>query len=155
MTNRIYDHLIQHNIPPVEQKGNKMNHCGCKDHLVLGKIILEQTKNHRCNLSIIWIDYQKNLHDFIVKLIPSWRRRLYLHHANDTVSTKELFIKSGIFQGDLLSPLIYWIALFPLSRKLHQAKTDFSLGKIKVLHLLFINNLKLYVRVRKKLFAVN
>eukprot|EP00957_Ditylum_brightwellii_P152809 11632077-Ditylum_brightwellii.AAC.1 len=77
---------------------------------------------------------KKTLHNFIIKPIPLWRTGLHLHHANGTGSTKKLFVKSEIFQGYLLSSIIFCIVLFPLSWKLYRANTSFRLAKIKVSH---------------------
>lgn len=58
----------------------------------------------------------------------------------------EVNIKRGIFQGDSLSPMIFVLALIPLSTIIKKMKGGYSLGKIreKINHLLFMDNLKLY-----------
>eukprot|EP00957_Ditylum_brightwellii_P011580 875552-Ditylum_brightwellii.AAC.1 len=175
ITNHVYDHICKNDILPPEQKEIKQKARGCKDHLVLDKVTLELTQQNKRNLSLAWIDYQKaynlvphswisevletykvesTLHRFIEKLIPFRRTKLNLYTGNDTITTKELFIWSGIFQGDSLSPLIFCIALFPLSCKLHQAGTGFRIGKHKVLHLLYINDLKMYAKNDEEMCAI-
>eukprot|EP00957_Ditylum_brightwellii_P194971 14854838-Ditylum_brightwellii.AAC.1 len=62
--------------------------------------------------------------------MPLWHMWLNLHTDGDTVTTKELNTTRDIFQGNALSPLIFYIALFPLSRKLHHANTGFRIGKV-------------------------
>ena len=61
--------------------------------------------------------------------------------------------KRGIFQGDSLSPLMFVLALIPLSLILRKAKTayEFSESKEKINHLLFMDDLKLYSRSEKGL----
>ena len=58
----------------------------------------------------------------------------------------EVEIKRGIFQGDSLSPLVFVLALTPLSLVLKMAKAayEFSESKEKINHLLFMDDLKLY-----------
>eukprot|EP00957_Ditylum_brightwellii_P198769 15150901-Ditylum_brightwellii.AAC.2 len=86
------------------------------------------------------------LRNFITDPIPTWRNQLNLHTAEDTITIKELLIRSEIFQGDSLSPFIFCIALFPPSQKLHRANTGFKVGKNKILYLLYTDNLKVYAK---------
>ena len=63
----------------------------------------------------------------------------------------ELDIKRDIFYGDSLSPLVFVLALIPLSLILRKAKAayEFSGSKGKINHLLFMDDLKLYSRNEK------
>ena len=63
----------------------------------------------------------------------------------------EVEIKRGIFQGDSLSPLVFGLALIPLSLILRTAKATyvFSESKEKINHLLFMDDLNLYSRSEK------
>ena len=65
----------------------------------------------------------------------------------------EVEIKRGIFQGNSLSPLVFVLALIPLSLILRKAKAayEFSESKEKINHLLFMDDLKLYSRSEKGL----
>ena len=58
----------------------------------------------------------------------------------------EVEIKRGIFQGDSLSPLLFILALIPLSLIFRKAKAvyEFSESKEKINHLLFMDELKLH-----------
>ena len=56
-------------------------------------------------------------------------------------------IQRGIFQGDILSPLLFVIGLIPLSHILRKVNAGYQLGKgqyKKINHLLFMDDLKLY-----------
>ena len=65
----------------------------------------------------------------------------------------EVDIKRGIFQGDSLSPLVFVLALIPLSLILRKVKAayEFSGSKEWINDLLFMNDLKLYSRNEKGL----
>ena len=117
-----------------------------------------------------WIDYKKaydmvphswiiecldlfrvveNIKSLLVNSMEKWK--IMLRSGNSELG--EVEIKQGIFQGDSLSPLVFVLALFPLSLILRKAKTAymFSESKEKINHLLFMVDLKLYSRSEKGL----
>ena len=63
----------------------------------------------------------------------------------------EVNIKKGILQGDTLSPLLFAIVLIPLSMILQEIQSGYQLDKhsIKINHLLFMDDLKLYGRLKE------
>ena len=65
----------------------------------------------------------------------------------------EVEIKRCIFQLHSLSPLVFVLALIPLSLLLRKAKAayEFSESKENISHLLFMDDLKLYSRSEKGL----
>ena len=65
----------------------------------------------------------------------------------------EVEIKKGIFQGESLSPLVFVLALIPLSLILRNAKAayEFSESKEKINNLLFLDDLQLYSQTDKRL----
>ena len=58
----------------------------------------------------------------------------------------EVMIRRGIFQGDTLSPLLFVVAMIPLTLLLRKEKMGFRFGDKgkKVNHLLFMDDLKVY-----------
>ena len=74
--------------------------------------------------------------------IEKWKVMLCLENSE----LGEVEIKQGIFQGDSLSPLVFILALIPLSLILKKAKAadEFSESKQKINHLLFMDDLNLY-----------
>ena len=71
----------------------------------------------------------------------------------DNSELGEVDTKQGVFQGNSLSPLVFALALIPLSLILQKAKAGykFSGSKEKINHLLFMDDLKLYSRSEKGL----
>ena len=56
---RTYTFLNEHQLLPSEQKGYKRGSYGCKDQLLINKMILEDCNTKKKNLSTAWIDYKK------------------------------------------------------------------------------------------------
>ena len=65
----------------------------------------------------------------------------------------EVTIKRGVFQGDTLSPLLFVVALIPLTHILRKSKVGYEFSKIgeKVNHLVFMDDLKVYAKNEKSL----
>jgi hypothetical protein len=54
-------------------------------------------------------------------------------------------LKRGLFQGDSLSPLVFWLCVAPLSHALSERKGFNSNYQVKTItHLMFMDDLKLY-----------
>ena len=84
----------------------------------------------------------ENIKSLLVKSMDKWK--VMLCSGNSELGKVE--IKRGIFQGDSLSPLVFVLALIPLSLILRKEKAayEFSEMKEKINHLLFMDGLKLY-----------
>ena len=74
--------------------------------------------------------------------MEKWKVMLY--SGNSELGGVEM--KRGISPGDSLSPLVFVLALIPLSSILTKTKAayEFSESKQKINHLLFMDELKLY-----------
>ena len=59
ITSLIIDHCTTNNIITPEQAGGKQGSWGCTDQLLIKKMILDEAKQHRCNLLIMWFKYKK------------------------------------------------------------------------------------------------
>ena len=124
--------LEENNLLPPEQKGCKRGTYGCKDQLLINKMILEDCMSKKKNLSTNWIDYQKAFdsvpHSWIIKVMkiykvypfiqpsmPNWKTVMILNSNNETITSRSINIRRGIFQGDSLTPLLFCLSLAPLS----------------------------------------
>ena len=91
----------------------------------------------------------ENVKSLLVSSMEKWK--VMLCSGNSELGKVE--IKRGIFQGDSLCPLVFVLALIPLSLILRKEKAayEFSESKEKINHLLFMDDLKLYNRSEKGL----
>ena len=172
ITERMYTFLEHNDILPQEQKGCKRNSYGCKDQLLINKMILENCKKKLRNLSTAWIDYRKAFdsvpHDWILKSLnlykispvisnflqncmSKWQTRLFLSHDSGTIESGNINIKRGIFQGDSLSPLLFCMSLIPLSNELNNSGTGYKLFHKELNHLIYMDDLKLFAKNDKDL----
>ena len=86
-------------------------------------------------------EHSKKCGEFFGKTMKSWR----VEQTCGAQILGEGPIKRGIFQRDALSPLLFVIALIPLTQLLGTANPgyEFRTGET-INHLLFMNDLKLY-----------
>ena len=91
----------------------------------------------------------ENIKTFLVNSMEKWS--VMLCAGNSELGKAD--IKRGIFQGDSLCPLVFVLVLISLSLILRKTKAEyeFSGSKEKINHLLFLNDLKLYMRNEKEL----
>ena len=119
-----------------------------------------------------WIDYQKaydmvphswigetlraygvakNIISFVTRSMETWN--VWLYHQREVICN--IPIRRGIFQGDSLSPLLFIIALFPLS---HALLNNNELGyqrtnsrDFPVSHLLYMDDIKLFAKSKPQM----
>ena len=169
IADQIYAHLDQEKLLPEEQKGCRKGSRGTNDLLYIDRAVIKEVKSRNKNLAMAWIDYKKaymvphswiiecldlfgvaeNIKSLLVSSMEKWK--VMLCSGNSELGVVE--IKRGIFQGESLSPLVFVLALIPLSLILRKAKAayEFSESKEKINHLLFMDDLKLYSRSEKGL----
>jgi len=167
ITERTYIFLDTNKLLPPEQKGCKRGSYGCKDQLLINKMILEDSKNKRKNLSTAWIDYRKAFdslpHTWILKAMEIykispivinfmktsmdyWKTTLVLTHMEGSMTTRPIHIRNGIFQGDSLSPLLFCLCMAPLSRMLNDTGHGYEIQGQKVTHLFYMDDLKTFAK---------
>ena len=172
LADKLYEHLSDQDVIGDEQKGCIRNSRGTKDHLMLDKAILRDSRKRSTNLAICWIDYQKaydllphswiletmettgmakNVIELIRNSMRSWNTEL--EYLGEKIA--EVDIKRGIFQGDSLSPLLFVTALVPLSILMREAVQGYKFRQgRKVNHLLYMDDLKLYGKSKAELEAL-
>jgi len=149
----------------VEQKGCFRQSRGTKDQLLINKLVMCDAKRKK-NLCMVWIDFRKAFdsvpHDWIIKCLQLYGvnsqiqqflfHSMRLWHTILTVNGDiygEVPIRCGIFQGDSLSPLLFILALMPLSLLLNKSSKGYLIqcGHQRVSHLVYIDDIKLFTTV--------
>ena len=170
IADQIYVHLDQEKLLPEEQKGRRKGSRRTNDLLYIDRAVIKEVKSRNKNLAMAWIDYKKaydmvqhswiiecldlfgvaeNIQSLLANSMEKWK--VILCSGNSELG--EVEIKQGIFQGDSLSPLVFVLAMIPLSLILRKAKAayEFSESKEKINHLLYMDDFKLYSRSEKGL----
>ena len=84
-----------------------------------------------------------NIIGLLKRSIQSWRTVLF----SGKNRLGKVNIRLGVFQGDSLSPLLFVVALIPVTIIFRKPKQGYSFGKGKesLNHLLFMDDLKLHI----------
>ena len=56
-----------------------------------------------------------------MKVMTYWKTRMCLHAENNLRETEDIKVQCGIFKGDSLSPLLFYIWLIPLTEQLNKS----------------------------------
>ena len=165
LSNKINSHLNKNNILASEQQGAVRNSYGTKRQLLINKSIFEDVFRKKKNLSSVYIDYAKAydsvphrwiaevmsvykisdvIVNFLIVSMQNWHTDLFLYHDQGVIYVPNIRIKRGIFQGDSLSPLLFIIALNPLSLLINRRCSGYKLNDLNLTHCLYMDDLKGY-----------
>ena len=140
---------------------------GTKDQLLIDKLVIKNCKWRMTNLCLAWIDCKKAYdmvpHSWIIQCLQMFKisknmERLIANSMNSlkvklTAGTDGLgmvIIRRGIFQGDSLSPILFFLC-FLLSFELLNGMGDGYKLEKNLNHLLYMDDLKLYTKMKKSL----
>ena len=71
------------------------------------------------------------------------KTNLHLNYSEGSIICENFDINSGIFQGDSLSPLLFFLVLTPLSYELNDKGYGCKIGEEKINHMSYMDDLKL------------
>jgi hypothetical protein len=160
----IQNHLTSKGLIPREQKGCAANCRGTKDQLLTDKAMVKNCKRRKTNLEMVWVDYKKAYdcvpHSWLVECMDIYKvnpqvmafmTREMKKWTTELTSCGEVLgriaIRRGIFQGDALSPLLFIMAMAPLSSRLNRLKKGYEMEKgEQISHLLYMDDIKLYAK---------
>ena len=69
---------------------------------------------------------------------------VHLNHEKGILTSRKININNGIFQGDLLSPLLFCIALAPLSTLINKSGYGFKISSMVISQLFHMDDLKTF-----------
>ena len=137
----MWHHIENYGILPVEQRGCVPGSLSCREQLLIGHMILHNARTRQRNLSMAYIDFRKaydsvshgwifamleifkfhkNIVNTLRRCMAQWQTRMHVTSKDQSVTTEPIIIARGIFQGDSLSPLLFCLALTPISRELER-----------------------------------
>ena len=137
---KTYEHMNENNLLPIEQKRCRNSSRVTKDHLTIDKLVLKNCKNRLTNLCMSWSDFKKAYdmvpHSWITEsmkmfglaenLVTSsmehWSTDLLCNNSN----LGNVKISRGVFQGYSFSPMLFMIALIPLTLVLRKINMSIS-----------------------------
>jgi hypothetical protein len=164
----IQRHLTSKGLIPREQKGCTANCRGTKDQLLTDKAVVKNCKRRKTNLEMVWIDYKKAYdrvpHSWLVECMDIYKVhptvKQFLKNEMQKWTTEltscgevlgKVPIRRGIFQGDALSPLLFIMAMAPISSRLNRMKKGYEMekGEGMISHLLYMDDIKLYSKTEE------
>ena len=174
------NHAIENNIWDEGQLGGVGGVLGTVDQLLIDACIMEEVKEHHRNLAVECYDYKKAYdkvhHDWMLrvyswkgipvnvilllrKLMKKWKTRLKIWSNGKKNLRKWIKILCGFFQGDSYSPVGFCLTEVPVCRLIESTR-GYRMGKsgerrLKRIHSLFIDDLKVYQENHKRLEVVN
>ena len=173
----ITDHCERNNIITKEQAAGKRGSWGYADQLMRNKIIYEEVTSACKNLVTVWLDYQKAFdsvpHSWIIKILEldkvpqiiieaikqlmhKWKTQARLNGKTSDIQTDFISYLRGILQGDMLSLILFVLAVNPLSFLLneHEGHQVGKTIKRNFSRLFFVDDLKLYAQNILKMIKI-
>ena len=118
-------------------------------------------------IRIVWIDYKKAfdsipdswiencrerfkispvLRGFLSHSMRMWKTILDLNTGENILNGGDININNDIFQGDSLSPILFCVALIPLSKLLNSTGYSYKIYDNTINHLFYMDDLKLFAK---------
>ena len=82
--------------------------------------------------------------NFLEHAMTMWEINLVLRHDKGSLEVTNIKIKRGIFQGDTLSPLLFVIAINPLSYLLNKHGLGYCIDGVEFSHTIYMDDIKTF-----------
>ena len=170
-------HLDKYALIEGEQRGAKVGCSGTIDNLLIDRMVCEDSKRKKRNLSMAWIDVKKAydsvdhkwlvemmaVHRFpdwvgkmVSRLCATWNTRIVVTTKQGRETSDLIKFNKGLPQGDALCPRLFTICLNPVAWQL-KASEGYKLSKpisAKITDLLYIDDLKVFAVSATKMTRV-
>ena len=170
-------HLDKYALIEGEQRGAKVGCSGTIDNLLIDRMVCEDSKRNKRNLSMAWIDVKKvydsvdhkwlvemmAIHRFpnwvgkmVSRLCATWNTRIVVTTKQGRETSDLIKFNKGLPQGDALCPRLFTICLNPVAWQL-KASEGYKLSKpisAKITDLLYIDGLKVFAASAMKMTRV-
>ena len=167
-------HLSKYNLMQIDQRGSKEGTSGTVNNLLIDDMVSRDVALRRRNIFYYWIDVKKafdsvshswvskmykihrvptKLSKMVENIIKKWNLVLVIPVKDGYVQTESIKLTNGILQGDSLCPSLYTLSKNVISWLIRSFE-GYMLSKPickKVTHLLFIDDLKGYIKSREAL----
>ncbi|CAF4653951.1 unnamed protein product [Rotaria socialis] len=181
VTMYLNQHVTERKIMPKEQIALRGGVWGCTHALTLDQTLISDAQDQKQRpISVAWIDYAKAfdsvphsyikwllsviripdlLKKFLVSIMTNWRVRYEVRiKRGQTDRSNYLKIRSGVLQGDSFSPLLFCLAMAPISQALNNVSGAYVTAsgskknlQLSLSHIFYMDDLKLYGNSRESL----
>jgi hypothetical protein len=166
------DYVEKHKLMTDEQRGAKRGVWGTYENLLIDQIIAHDANKYRNkSYSSAWLDITKaydsvphvwlrkcleihrvpeEIRSIIDRLMQKWSTCIFYDFPK---KTRSIQIQNGIFQGDSLCPVLFCLALNPISIMIQDWNSGYKIKKVNLTftHSMFIDDIKIYSTTQEKL----
>ena len=170
-------HLDKYGLMQGEQRGARERYSGTIDNLLIDRMVCQDSRRSKRNLSMAWIDVRKDydsidhkwlkemmiLHKFpqwisrvVQRISARWNTRINARARQGDEVSEMIKLNKGLPQGDALCPRLFTLCINPIAWKLKAAE-GYRLSKPiskKITDLLYIDDLKIFAASQDKLGRV-
>ena len=99
--------------------------------------------------------FNEKLITFVETSMSNWKTTMKVFYNDGCITTDQIKIKRGIFQGDSFSPLLLCLALVPLTSELATSGYGYEISNTSALisNLFYMDDLKLYSKNEQEQFG--
>ena len=136
-------HADRFQLLPEEQKALRKGRRGCLDALAIDLAVSKEKKDKEKDMSVAWLDFRKAydlvphrvildtvkscktprwIQSLLRTVMPEWKTTIVAWSEGDNRVTIPIHFSRGLFQGDVLSPLLFCLCAAPLSLALRETR---------------------------------